>query len=393
MQIVIAPDSFKGSLSALEAANAIARGVLKVFTHAVIDEIPMADGGEGTVEALVAATHGHIVEAIVQNPLGIPITAEWGMLGNGHSAVVAMANASGLPLLIKEQQNPMITTTYGTGQLIHHALAALHAKDIAHPTCKETKPTLIIGIGGSATNDGGVGALQALGVRFLDENGKDIGNGGGELGRIASICTNNINPLIARTNIVVACDVTNPLCGEFGASAIFGPQKGATPEMVAQLDANLAHFGAVSKKHTGRDVANVQGAGAAGGLGAGLLFFTGAKLQPGVRIVQETTDFAKRVQRADIIFTGEGQTDAQTAFGKVPVGVAHVAKQYNKPVICLSGALTGNIDALHHNGLTALFSAVTEPCTVGHCMANAAQSLTVAAEEICRAIAIGKKLA
>ncbi|MDL2266749.1 glycerate kinase [Desulfovibrio sp. OttesenSCG-928-G15] len=387
MHVLIAPDSFKGSLSAIEAAQCMERGVRAVFPDATCTLAPIADGGEGTVDALVAATGGSLHGVTVRGPLGEPLEAFFGLFDEGRSAVVEMAAASGLPLLEPSRRNPLVTCTFGTGELIKAALQALHKKDTGEA------PTLIIGIGGSATNDGGVGALRALGARFLDAQGKELAPGGADLARLDSIDCSGLDPLLAKTAIRVACDVDTPLAGARGASAVFGPQKGASPEMVAALDAALSRYAIVAAKTTGKDVAEVPGAGAAGGLGAGLLFFTPATLEPGVNIVLDAIGFAQKAAKADLVFTGEGASDVQTAYGKAPVGVAKIAKQHNKPVICISGALGQGVEAVFAQGIDSVFSAVRSIATLDDCMKNAAPMLEDATIRVCRAIRVGQALA
>ena len=293
MRIVVAPDSYKGSLAALGVAQAMERGILRVFPDAEVCTIPMADGGEGTVDALLAATGGKRRLSEVSDPLGKRITAQWGVLGDGCTAVIEMAAASGLTLQAAEQRNPRITSTHGTGELMRAVLDAGLRK-------------IILGIGGSATNDGGTGMARALGARFLDTDGHELPDGGAALAGLQRIDLSLLDPRLRDTEITVACDVDNPLCGPRGASAVFGPQKGATPAMVAELDAALAHFAAVAQNATGRDIAEQAGAGAAGGLGAGLLFFTLAQLKPGVDIVLDAVGFSDLVKDADFVITGEG---------------------------------------------------------------------------------------
>jgi len=394
MHILIAPDSFKGSLSALEAAQCMARGVRSVFDSAVCDLAPIADGGEGTVDALTAATAGEIRAATVRGPLGKPVEARWGLLGNGRVAVVEMAAASGLPLLKPEERDPLRADTYGTGELIRAALAALHdpARDAHTADSVHDTPTLIIGIGGSATNDGGSGALRALGLRFLDDSGKDLEPGGAALARLAHIDCTGINPLLAKTRIRVACDVDNPLTGERGASVVFGPQKGAGPAAVRELDHALARFAELALKNTGKDLAATPGAGAAGGLGAGLLFFTGARLEPGIAIVLEAMDLATRVARADLVLTGEGRSDIQTAYGKAPVGVAKIAGRHGKPVICISGALGPGVEAVYDQGIDAIAAAVCSIDNLEYCMEHAGMLLEHAAARVCRILEVGMRL-
>ena len=378
MKVVIAPDSYKGCLSALEVAKAMERGVLSVFPSAEVRKIPIADGGEGTVAALVTATNGQLRQTEVTDPLGNKIIAHWGVLGDGRTAVIEMAAASGLPLVPKEKRDPRVTTTYGTGELIKAALAEGLAK-------------IIIGIGGSATNDGGTGMARALGVRFLDAAGQEVAAGGGSLAEICQIDTTGLDPRLKNTEIVVACDVDNPLCGTRGASAVFGPQKGATPEMVQQLDAGLAKYASCARQATGRDVAEKAGAGAAGGLGAGLMFFTPAQLKPGVEIVLDAVGFSDIVRDADFVITGEGRTDFQTAFGKAPVGVAKVAKTHGAPVFCISGGLGEGADDVLAQGIDAVMSICDRPLSLEECMAAGAQLIEPAAARLCRIVMAVRK--
>ena len=395
MRILIAPDSFKGSLSAMEAAQSMARGVRSVFCSAVCDLAPIADGGEGTVDALTAATAGEIRTATVRGPLGKPVEARWGLLGKGRAAVVEMAAASGLPLLKPEERDPLRADSYGTGELIRAALAALH--DPAHggreADSEHDRPTLIIGIGGSATNDAGSGALRALGLRFLDASGKDLEPGGAALAGLARIDRTGIEPLLAKTRIRVACDVDNPLVGERGASAIFGPQKGASPAMARELDHALTRFARIARECTGKNLAATPGAGAAGGLGAGLLFFAGASLEPGIAIVLEATDMAARAAWANLVLTGEGRSDFQTAYGKAPVGVAKIAKRHGKPVICISGALGPGAEAVYDQGIDVLAAAVCSTDSLEYCMEHAGMLLEHATARVCRALRAGMGLA
>ena len=378
MKVVIAPDSYKGCLSALEVAKAMERGVLSVFPSAEVRKIPIADGGEGTVAALVTATNGQLRQAEVTDPLGNKISAHWGVLGDGRTAVIEMAAASGLPLVPKEKRDPRVTTTYGTGELIKAALAEGLAK-------------IIIGIGGSATNDGGTGMARALGVRFLDAAGQEVAAGGGSLAEICQIDTTGLDPRLKNTEIVVACDVDNPLCGTRGASAVFGPQKGATPEMVQKMDAGLAKYASCARQATGRDVAEKAGAGAAGGLGAGLMFFTPAQLKPGVEIVLDAVGFSDIVRDADFVITGEGRTDFQTAFGKAPVGVAKVAKTHGAPVFCISGGLGEGADDVLAQGIDAVMSICDRPLSLEECMAAGAQLIEPAAARLSRIVMAVRK--
>ena len=379
MRIIVAPDSFKGSVSALGVAEAMERGILAVFPEAEVLKVPIADGGEGTVEALVAATGGRLLHNSVRGPLGDPVRAHWGISGDGSTAFLEMASASGLPLVSKDRRDPRITSTFGTGELMKAALDAGLRK-------------LVIGIGGSATNDGGTGMARALGVRLLDAEDRDLPEGGAALASVARIDLSGLDPRLKDASILVACDVDNPLCGPRGASAVYGPQKGATPEMVAELDAALGVFAGVASMATGRDVALVPGAGAAGGLGAGLLFFTPANLRPGVSIVLETTGFEALVQGADLVITGEGRTDFQTAMGKAPVGVAAVAKRHGVPVVCIAGGLGDGADDVLAHGIDALASTVPQPMTLEACMTQGAALVEAAAARVCRLLKVGMSL-
>lgn len=373
MRIVVAPDSYKGSVSALGVAEAMERGVLHVFPEAEVRKIPIADGGEGTVEALVTATGGKMCQTEVADPLENRITAQWGILGDGKTAVIEMAAASGLPLVPMGLRNPRITTTYGTGELVRAALDAGLRK-------------IIIGIGGSATNDGGVGMARALGVRFTDRDREELPEGGAALARLSRIDLTGLDPRLQETDITVACDVDTPLCGPRGASAVFGPQKGATPECVTELDSALAHYSLLAQEATGRQVADFPGAGAAGGLGAGLMFFTPAKLKPGVEIVLDAVGFADVVKTADFVITGEGRTDFQTAFGKAPVGVAKVAKQFNVPVFCLSGGLGEGADDVLSQGIDAVMSICDKPMSLDECMRSGGALIESGSTRLCRII-------
>lgn len=379
MRVIVAPDSFKGSASAAEVADAMGRGVLRVFPEARVHKIPVADGGEGTVEALVVATGGRINEARVSGPLGETRLARWGILGDATTAVIEMAAASGLPLLSAKQRDPRITCTYGTGELIRAALDAGLRR-------------IIVGIGGSATNDGGSGMARALGVRFLAEDGTELPPGGGALAGLSRIDVSGLDVRLQETEITVACDVDNPLCGTRGASAVFGPQKGATPEMVQALDAALRRFADRAQAATGRDVASKAGAGAAGGLGAGLLFFTPARLKPGVDIILDAVNFAKIVKGAAFVITGEGQTDYQTAFGKAPVGVARIARQFKVPVFCISGALGEGADDVLAHGIDATLSICSRPLSLAECMQSAELLIEEAAVRLCRILKVSMQI-
>jgi glycerate kinase len=371
MKIVIAPDSFKGSLTAKQAGEAIKAGIQKAVPGSQIIVTPMADGGEGTLQCLLDATNGKLVRTSVKNPLGREITAAFGILGDGETCVIELAQASGLYLIEENERNPLRTTTYGFGQLIKAGL------DYG---CRR----FLVGIGGSATNDGGAGMLQALGFDLLDKDGNPIGFGGGELGKIARIEMNRADPRLAECAFTIACDVDNPFVGPTGASHVFGPQKGATPEMVRLLDANLHHFADLIEKTTGIRIHHRPGTGAAGGVAGALLAFLNGRLQSGVRIVMETTRLDEKMQNAQLVITGEGQVDYQTAQGKTPCGVARLAKQLGIPTIVLAGSIGPGIDALYEHGVTAVFSIVNRPMTLDQAMSQTAELLEQTAEQVMR---------
>lgn len=378
MKIVIAPDSFKGSLSAKDVAENIKIGVLRVYKDIDIQCVPMADGGEGTVQSLVDATGGKILSARVKGPLLKEVDAFYGILGDGKTAVIEMAAASGLPLVEDDQRNPMITTTYGTGELIKHAL------DMG---CRE----IIIGIGGSATNDGGFGMAKALGVQFLDQEGLDIGHGGGSLSKLYKIDISEMDKRIKDCKITVACDVDNPLCGPRGATYIFGPQKGAQGEMLEILDKNLEHYANVIKATLNIDIKDSPGAGAAGGLGGGLMAFMNVKLQKGIDIVIETVKLTEYMKDADLVITGEGMIDYQTQYGKTPYGVAKTAKKYNIPVVALVGQIGKNANVLYDMGIDSIFSLVDGPMSLENAITKTADLLQNLAERIIRLYKIAHK--
>jgi glycerate kinase len=382
MKIVIAPDSFKENLTSLEVASEIERGLRRVWPEAEYVKVPMADGGEGTVQSLVDATGGEIVKCEVTGPLGDRVLASYGLLGGGRTAVIEMAEASGLPLVPKDRRDPLRATTFGTGELVADAL---------HRGVEE----IIIGLGGSATNDCGAGLAQALGVRFLDSAGAPITDylGGGRLGDVAAIDMRWVNPALSRVRVSVACDVTNPLCGENGASRVYGPQKGATPAMVEHLDKTLAHFAAVIKRDVGADVAERPGAGAGGGLGAGLMAFANATLKRGVELVVAATHLEKHMQGADLAITGEGRVDVQTAFGKTPSGVASVARRHGVPVIAIGGGLSDDAGGVFAHGIDGLESATPNAMALEVAIRKSRQYLQDAAERIARLIVIGQRMA
>ncbi|AND40142.1 MULTISPECIES: glycerate kinase [Cytobacillus] len=375
MKIVIAPDSFKESLSALEAANAIERGFKFIFPEADYKKMPMADGGEGTVQSLVDATEGSIIERTVTGPLGEPVKAFFGLMGDGKTAVIEMAAASGLHLVPSEKRNPLITSTRGTGELITAALDL----GVQH---------IIIGIGGSATNDAGAGMIQALGGKLLDKTGSEIGQGGGSLVQLEAIDMSGLDSRIRDVHFKVACDVDNPLTGPRGASAIFGPQKGATPEMVELLDQNLGHFADVVENTLGKSFRHIEGAGAAGGIGGSLLALLNADLKKGIEIVLHAVDFENEVKDADLVITGEGKIDSQTIYGKTPIGVARAAKKHGIPVIGLAGSLSDDSDIVHEHGIDALFSIVPGVVTLPEALEKAA----VYMERTARNIAASMKM-
>ncbi|WP_312924938.1 glycerate kinase [Atlantibacter hermannii] len=369
MKIVIAPDSWKESLSALEVATAIEDGFRQIFPDAEVVKIPMADGGEGTVEAMVAATQGRIVTLNVTGPLGEPVEAFYGLSGDEKQAFIEMAAASGLESVPTARRDPRITTSWGTGELIRHALDA----GVRH---------IIIGLGGSATNDGGAGMVQALGAGLMDAQGEQIAGGGEALSQLERIDTRRLDPRLAECRIEVACDVTNPLTGEEGATAVFGPQKGATPDMVRQLDEALTHYGKIIERDLDKSVLTLKGGGAAGGMGVALYAFCGAELRQGVEIVTEALSLDAAVRHADLVITGEGRIDSQTIHGKVPIGVARVAKRYDIPVIGIAGSLTTDVGVVYDHGLDAIFSVIPRICTLDEALENAADNLRMNARNI-----------
>ncbi|MGG1399000.1 glycerate kinase [Bacillus salipaludis] len=373
MKFVLAPDSFKESMTAKNAAIAMEKGIKKVFPNAECVIVPMADGGEGTVESLVRLSNGEIIKTEVIGPLGNTVIAEYGLLDGEQTAVIEMASASGLGLIKLEDRNPLLTTTYGTGQLIKHALD----KGVSR---------FLIGIGGSATNDGGMGMLQALGVSFKDQHGKELPFGGGALDQLHSIDISGLDERLKTAKIDVACDVTNPLIGKNGASAIFGPQKGANQEMVKLLDHNLAHFAKVIETQLQLDIAHIDGAGAAGGLGAGLLAFLNARLKKGIELVIEYTGLEEKIIGADYVFTGEGSIDGQTMFGKTPYGVAAIAKKHSVPVIAFAGRIGDGVEVLYNNGFNAIIGILKGVTPLEEALKSGQENLAFAAENICRVL-------
>jgi glycerate kinase len=380
MKIVIAPDSYKESLSATEVAQAIEKGFREIFPDAHYVSVPVADGGEGTVEAMIAATQGTEHFAWVTGPLGEKVNASWGMSGDGNTAFIEMAAASGLALVPPEKRNPLVTTSRGTGELILKAL-------------ESGAQNIIIGIGGSATNDGGAGMVQALGATLCDANGTDIGYGGGCLNSLNTIDISGLDPRLKTCSIRVACDVTNPLTGENGASRIFGPQKGATEERIIELDRNLSHFADIIKKSLSVDVKNVPGAGAAGGMGAALMAFLGAELRSGIEIVTQALNLEEHIHDCTLVVTGEGRLDSQSIHGKVPVGVASVAKKYHKPVIGIAGSLTRDVGVVHQYGIDAVFSVLTSIGTLEEAFRGAFDNIYRSSRNIAATLAIGMRSA
>lgn len=379
MKIVIAPDSYKESLSALDVACAIEAGFREIYPDAEYVKIPVADGGEGTVEAMVAATQGRVIPVKVTGPLGEPVAGFYGVSGDEQCAFIEMAAASGLELLSPAQRNPLKTTSWGTGELIRHAL------DLG-------VRRIIIGLGGSATNDGGAGMVQALGAKLLTDEHQQIGQGGAELAALMKIDISELDSRLADCQIDVACDVTNPLTGEEGASAVFGPQKGATPEMVTNLDHALAHYAARIKQDLGIAVLSLEGSGAAGGMGAALFAFCGAKLRPGIDIVTEALYLDTLVADANLVITGEGRMDSQTIHGKVPVGVARVAKRYHIPVIGIAGSLTADVGVVHQHGIDAVFSVLYRICSLDDALEHAGENVRMAARNIAAVMRLGQKM-
>lgn len=379
MRIVIAPQAFKGSVGAKAAAEALAKGWWRVFPQDECILVPVADGGDGTLEALVAATEGHYEEAQVTGPLGQRVVARWGVLGDGQTAVLETAQACGLVLVPPHQRDPRRTTTYGVGELFRAALDKGFRR-------------FIVGIGGSATNDGGAGMAQALGIRLVDSRGQDLPWGGEALLQLEHIDLSGRDPRIAQSQIIVAVDVTNPLCGPQGAAAVYGPQKGATPAMVPLLDRALAHLAEVLQRDLGKDVAHVPGAGAAGGMGAGMVAFLDARLEWGADIVLEAVRLEERLEGADLVLGGEGQIDFQTAFNKAPAAVARRAKAKGIPVIVFVGGLGKGYHDAYTVGIDAVVPIVPGPMALEEAMRRGEELLADAAERTARLLTVGKRL-
>lgn len=377
MKIVLAPDSFKESMTAKEACEAIEKGLRKVIDNLECVHVPMADGGEGTTQSLVDATGGKFYTVEVTGPLGEKKEAIFGILGDEKTAILEMAEASGLEILPREKRDATITTTYGTGELIKAAL-------------DKGVETILIGIGGSATNDGGAGMVQALGGKLLDRVGNEIGFGGGELAKLEKIDIANLDKRLKDVKIIVACDVQNPLTGPTGASHVFGRQKGANEEQREQLDKNLKHYAEIIRRDLGKDVETIPGAGAAGGLGAGLMAFLSAELRKGIDIVIEYSKLEDKIQGADYVITGEGSIDGQTRFGKTPYGVAKVAKKYDIPVIALAGNVGKDIDVLYDYGFTAIFSILPRVETLEKAINNGKENIQYISENLGRVLNLSR---
>lgn len=373
MNVVVAIDSLKGSLSSMDAGYAIAEGVHKVISNATVTVRPLADGGEGTVEALVAGMNGRTQNVMVTGPLGVPVNCEYGVIEETKTAVIEMSGAAGITLVPTEKRNPLDTTTYGVGEVI---------KDAIKKGCRR----FIVGIGGSATNDGGVGMLQALGYGFLDKEGNSIAFGAKGLEKLDSITDKNVIPELAECEFKIACDVNNPLCGENGASAVYGPQKGATPSMIMQMDKWLNYYAALAREKFPKANPKLEGTGAAGGMGFAFVTFTNAVLESGINIVLEETKLCDYIKDADIVVTGEGQLDFQTAMGKAPIGVAKLAKEYKKPVVAFAGSVTKEAIACNESGIDAFFPILRRISTLEDAMKpeNAKENLADTVEQVFR---------
>lgn len=380
MKVVTAIDSFKGSMTSIEAGFAVAEGFRRADPTVSVEVRPLADGGEGTVEALTAGMNGEKMETLVTGPLGAPVQCEYGIIKDSMTAVIEMSGAAGITLVPKSELNPLEATTYGVGEVI---------KDAIEKGCRR----FIVGIGGSATNDGGVGMLQALGYGFLDKNGKQIPYGAKGLKELETITDDHVIPELAACEFMVACDVTNPLCGTEGCSAVYGPQKGATPSMIMDMDKWLSYYAAMSREKYPKADPKYPGTGAAGGMGFAFLTYTNAKLQSGIRIVLEETGLEEYIKEADLVVTGEGMLDFQTAMGKAPVGVAKLAKKYGKTVIAFAGGVTEDATECNRNGIDAFFPIVRGITTLEEAMdnSNAKSNLAATAEQVMRLFMAKKK--
>ena len=377
LKIVIAPQSFKGNISALEAARAIERGVLSAEPGAETVLAPVADGGDGTLDALVEGTGGQFIRSTVTGPLGQPVEATWGVMGDGRTAVIEMARASGLAMVPPRRRDPRLTTTRGTGEIIKEALD----KGFNH---------IIVGLGGSATNDGGAGAAAALGARFLDAKGRPLPDGGAALIRLDRIDISKLDPRLAAATFVAATDVTNPLCGPTGASAIYGPQKGASAEVVEELDAALLNLGNLILRDVGKEVIDLPGAGAAGGLGAGLMAFAGSEVRSGIDMVCDVLDFDSHLEGASLVITGEGGADRSTIFDKAPVGVARRALAKGVPTILLAGTLGQGHEELYEHGISGILSIADRPMSFDQSLRRTGELLEAAADRAMRLIGVGR---
>lgn len=373
MKVVIAIDSLKGSLSSMEAGTAIKDGILAAKPDAEVIVKPLADGGEGTTDALIEGMNGERIDLTVTGPMHTPVDAYYGYLKDTNTAVMEMASAAGITLVPDSEKNPLLATSYGVGEMINDAIQR---------GCRN----FIIGIGGSVTNDGGIGMLKALGVRFLDENGEDAGEGGQALAKVARIDVSGMNPLLKECHIQVACDVNNPLCGENGSTYIYGPQKGVTEDMKKTLDEAMAHFARVTSETLENDYMNTPGAGAAGGLGYAFLAYTGAALTPGIELILDAVGLEEELSGADVVVTGEGRLDFQTAMGKAPVGVARLAKKYNAKVIAFAGSVTKEATACNKEGIDAFFPILRSVCTLAEAMdpVAARNNMTATVEQVFR---------
>ncbi|MCL0099774.1 glycerate kinase [Dehalococcoidia bacterium] len=379
MKIVIAPDSYKGSIYAPEAARAMRVGVLRVLPDAEVVLVPVADGGDGTLEALVATSSGESKTAEVTGPMGEQVRASWGALGDKRTAVIEMARTSGLALVPTDKRDPLVATTFGLGEMIEQALESGYR-------------SFILGIGGSATNDAGSGMAQALGIRLLDRNGADLPFGGGALSELSRIDMKGIDPRVSESEFSVACDVNNPLTGPEGAAAVYGPQKGATSAVVGRLDEALAHFAKVVRRDIGPDINDIPGSGAAGGLGGGMIAFLGGHLRPGGDIVLEAVNFDQYLNGANLVITGEGQLDFQTVYSKAPIGVAQRAKQKGIPVIAVVGSLGDRFTDVHEHGINAASSIVPAPMTLETASENAFDLIASATEQAIRMLHTGSQV-
>ncbi len=355
MKVVVAIDSFKGSLSSYELGETIENGIKKVYGDAEVTKVPIADGGEGTVEALVEGTGGEFIDIEVMGPLMRPVTARYGIMGNGKTAVMEMAAASGLPLVAPEERDPTKTTTYGTGEMIRDAIGR---------GCRE----FLIGIGGSATNDAGLGMMQALGYKFFDREGAELGYGGEVMERVAHIDSSKALPELTECEFLIACDVDNPFHGPKGAAHIYGRQKGASDAMIETLDRGLVVLAETLKRELDKDVAELPGAGAAGGLGGGFVAFLDGRLEPGIDIVLKEVNLAREIEGADFVITGEGRIDFQSVMGKAPTGVSKLCKEHGIPVIAIAGCVADDADATHDYGIEALFSTINYPISLEDAM-------------------------